>query len=318
MSTSLPASELLPAPELTGSELTGSLLARCRFPAPGTPVVCAVSGGADSTALLLLALAAGCSPSVIHVDHGLRPDSVADADAVRRLGERLGVEVEVARVDVGTGANVEARAREARYSVMPAGTMLGHTADDQAETMLINLLRGSGPAGMAGMADDGRRPLLGLRRAETEALCAVSGIQPVHDPMNDDPRFVRSRVRRELLPLLASIGDRDPVPVLVRQAELFGELAGWASAQAGELDAADAKAVTAAPIALARTAVRCWIRDQVAARTGTSLPVDLAAVDRVLAVAAGQVRAAEVPGGWRVSRHGQRLTLSPATGPPSR
>ncbi len=300
------------------SELAASLLPRCRFPAPGTKVNCAVSGGADSTALLLLAHAAGCDPSVIHVDHGLRPDSAADAESVRRLADHLGVPAEIIAVDVEPGANIEARAREARYAAMPRDVLLGHTADDQAETMLINLLRGSGPAGMAGMADDDRRPLLGLRRSETEAVCAAHGIEPVQDSMNADPRFVRSRVRHELLPLLASIAGRDPVPVLVRQAALFAALAEWVTASAGDLDAEDAKAVAAAPIAMARTAVRGWISDEIAARTGSAQPIGLAAVDRVLAVAAGTSRAAEVPGGWRVSRHGQRLRLGPAWDAPNR
>ncbi|MFM8714161.1 MAG: ATP-binding protein, partial [Actinomycetota bacterium] len=98
--------------------------------------------------------------------------------------------------------------------------LTGHTADDQAETTLINLLRGAGTAGLAGMRRD-RHPLLGLRRSETQGLCAALGVVPLHDPMNDESRFQRVRVREELMPLLIDISKRDIVDVLVRQAELL-------------------------------------------------------------------------------------------------
>ena len=99
----------------------------------------------------------------------------------------------------------------------------GHTADDQAETVLVNLLRGAGVHGLAAMRAGPGHPLLGLRRAETVALCEHLGLVPVRDPSNDDPRFVRNRVRHELLPLCSAIAGRDVVPVLARQA---GVLAG--------------------------------------------------------------------------------------------
>ena len=96
--------------------------------------------------------------------------------------------------------------------------LTGHTADDQAETVLLNLLRGAGLDGLAGF-DPARRPLRRLRRRETHKLCADLGIQPVHDPSNDDPRFRRNRVRHELLPLLDAIAERDVAAVLARQAD---------------------------------------------------------------------------------------------------
>ena len=90
--------------------------------------------------------------------------------------------------------------------------------DDQAETILLNLLRGSGADGLAGMEPGRRHPLLGLRRQETHAVCAAMGLEPVRDPSNDDPAFLRNRVRHELLPLCADVAGRDPVPLLARQA----------------------------------------------------------------------------------------------------
>ena len=94
---------------------------------------------------------------------------------------------------------LEARAREARYDALPRDVLTGHTADDQAETVLLNLLRGAGTAGLAGIRRD-RRPLLDLRRAETAALCAELGLSPVVDPTNASPAWRRNRVRRELRP----------------------------------------------------------------------------------------------------------------------
>jgi tRNA(Ile)-lysidine synthase len=198
------------------------LLGRCRFPAPGSVVTCAVSGGADSLALLALASAAGCVATAVHVDHGLRPDSAAEADVVARAAERFGAAFRAERVTVGAGPNLEARARAARLAVLPDDALTGHTADDQAETMLLNLLRGSGRDGLSGMPDDGRHPLLRVRRSETHALCDALGVEPIADPSNHDPRHRRNRVRHELLPMLVSIAERDIVPVLVRQGTILG------------------------------------------------------------------------------------------------
>ena len=158
----------------------------------------------------------------MHVDHELR-------DGLGRRGRGRGPGRASARArrwwpsgcDVGAGPNLEARARAARHAVLPEGTLLGHTADDQAETMLLNLLRGAGLDGLAAMAPDDRRPILALRRSETVALCAALGLEPVHDPSNDDPSIRRNRVRHEVLPLLADVAGRDVVPVLARQAGLL-------------------------------------------------------------------------------------------------
>ncbi|NDC45696.1 MAG: hypothetical protein EBZ55_06390, partial [Actinobacteria bacterium] len=115
-------------------ELVVDLLSRCTFPKPGSNVDCAVSGGADSMALLVLAVASGCEATAWHVDHHLRPDGAREAALVQALSERLGCEFELRDVTVDDSANVEARARDARFAVLPQGVMTGHTADDQAET----------------------------------------------------------------------------------------------------------------------------------------------------------------------------------------
>ena len=279
------------------------LLARCRFPAPGTPVTCAVSGGADSLALLVLAVAAGCVVTAVHVDHGARPAD-HEVAVVRAAAERVGAAFERRTVDVPAGPNQEERWRDARRAVLPPGALTGHTADDLAETVLLNLVRGAGLDGLAGIRHGPTKPILGLRRSETAALCAELGLTPVDDPTNADPAFRRNRVRHELLPLLDAIAERDVAAVIARQAAHLRDDADLLDALAADLDPTDARALAAAPPALARRAVRRWL-------TGEH-PPDAATVERVLAVARCEARACELPGGARIVRSGMRLRVSTA------
>ncbi|HEY2997565.1 MAG TPA: tRNA lysidine(34) synthetase TilS [Acidimicrobiales bacterium] len=293
--------------------MLGVLAGRCEFPAAASEVTCAVSGGADSLALLALAVHAGCRATAVHVDHGLRPGSAGEAEVVRAAAARFGAGFRAERVAVAPGPNLEARARAARYAALPPGALTGHTADDQAETVLLNLVRGAALDGLAGM-DPARRPLRRLRRAETRALCAALGLVPVTDPSNDDPAFRRNRVRHELIPLLDAIAERDVVAVLARQADLVRDDARLLDELAATLDPGDARAVAAAPLPLARRALRAWLRT--AGGPGgpggpERHPPPAAAVDRVLAVARGEAVACELPGGWRVARTAGRLRLEP-------
>jgi tRNA(Ile)-lysidine synthase len=284
----------------------GQLLARCAFPPAGTEVVCAVSGGPDSLALLALAVEAGCEVTAVHVDHGLRPDSGTDGEIVRAAAQRFGAELEMVAVGVEPGPNLESRARAARYASLPAGALTGHTADDQAETILLNVLRGSGLHGLAGIrAGDGRRPLLGLRRNETHALCASLGLAVVTDPTNVDPAFRRNRVRHELLPLLDDIAERDVVPLLCRLGRIAEESGDHLDAVASSLDATDVGALRAAPPLLAGLAVRRWLTSVDPERH----PPDRATVDRVLGVVSGGATATDVGGGWQVRRRAGQLRL---------
>ena len=283
------------------------LLARCDFPPAATTVTCAVSGGADSLALLALSVKAGCQVTAVHVDHGLRPGSRNEASVVRVAAERFGARFRGVQVAVASGPNLEARARAARYAALPPDVLTGHTADDQAETMLLNLLRGAGLDGLAGM-DPERRPLRRLRRRETRALCDTLGLEPVEDPSNLDSAFRRNRVRHELLPLLDDIAERDVVPVLARQTDLARHDVALLDELAAALDPCDARALAAAPAPLARRAVRRWLRGG-GPGGHERHPPDAATVERVLAVARGEAVACELPGGWRVARSGGRLRL---------
>jgi len=231
----------------------------------------------------VLAYAANLNVTAWHVDHGLRENSNTEAELVAQLATQLGAQFESRTVTVEPGANTEARAREARYGVLPQGVMTGHTADDQAETILINLLRGSGTRGLAGMQPTAQRPLSHIRRSETEALCSALGIVVFNDPSNDDERFQRNRIRHEVLPLLESLAKRDLVPVLTRQADLLRDDDDLLNELASALDPSDALALANAPIALSRRAIRSWL-------TNPLVP-DSATVERVLDVARGNTLA---------------------------
>ena len=257
-----------------------------------------MSGGADSLALLVLAVEAGCDVTAVHVDHGTRP-AEPEAAVVRDAARRFGAGFEAVAVAVDPGPNQEERWRDARRAVLPADALTGHTADDLAETVLLNLLRGAGLDGLAGIRPGPTKPILALRRRETHALCAGLGLEPVVDPSNADPAFRRNRVRHELVPLLDAIAERDVVAVLARQAELLRDDAEVLDGLAATLDPTDARALAAAPAALARRAVRRWLT--------TDHPPDAATVERVLAVARCEAKACELPGGARVERSGMRL-----------
>lgn len=295
-----------------GSGLLDGLSGRCRFPTGG-PVDLAVSGGADSVALIVLARHCGLTGSVHHVDHGLRPGSEAEAGMVAATAERYGFGFVGHRVEVAPGPDLEARARRARYAILPPGILTGHTMDDQAETVLLNLMRGSGLDGVAAMAGAGPgrpavgRPLLGLRRSETARVCIATGVRVLTDPTNSDPRFRRNRVRAELIPLLDDIAERDVVPLLARLAGVTaGDLA-LLDSLAREIDPTDVMALRAAPDALARRALRDWLRP---AAGGVEMhPPSAGEIERVMAVVRGTRRACQIAGGAVVSRRAGRLEM---------
>jgi tRNA(Ile)-lysidine synthase len=181
-------------------------------------VLVALSGGPDSLALAAAAAfeapRAGYRAGAVIVDHGLQFGSADVAEAASQRARDLGLDpVLVRTVTVGTDGGPEAAARTARYDALAAAAsetgaewvLLGHTLDDQAETVLLGLARGSGAASMQGMdrvSGIYRRPLLGIRRDFTERFCADSGLEPWTDPQNADPAFTRVRVRTRVLPLL--------------------------------------------------------------------------------------------------------------------
>ena len=285
-----------------GDALLDHLLERCAFPARGSAVTCAFSGGADSTALLALAVHAGLDVVAHHVDHGLRTESASEAAQAAKLAAELHVPFVLHTLDVGSGPNVEARARHARRRVLPAGAMTGHTTDDQAETVIIRLLRGSGGDGLASMSPGPTHPILRVRRHETIEVCRDLQLTYVDDRSNRSPAMWRNRIRHELLPLAAEIAERDAALNIARTADLVRDDQQLLDQLAAEIDPTDAKAVRAAHPSLARRALRAWL-------TVDDYPPDAAAVERVMALARGEAKACELPGGRRVERSGQRFTI---------
>lgn len=280
------------------------LLDRTTFPAGSGPLRCAVSGGADSTTLLALAVATGRQVVAVHVDHGLRPDSHADADHVAGVAASWGAAFELHRVEVAQGADLEARAREARHAAAGPGTLWGHTADDQAETVVLRMIRGTGPIGLAAMRPVDH-PLLALRRSETSALCDHLGVEPRRDPANGDPRFDRVRVRHEVLPLLDDVARRDVVPLIAGLATRSAELGDLLELLAAEVDATSVADLRSVPRPVAVTAFRRWWNG----RTGGLPPPGATATTRVFDVVDGAARSCDVVRGWSLHRSAGRLRL---------
>jgi tRNA(Ile)-lysidine synthase len=327
------------------SRFAGRLLAewkRLALPLKEARVIVAVSGGADSVALLLALdelLAAErliLSLTVAHLDHGLRASSPEDALWVEELAGRLGYDFELERACIGERAarardNLEQAARRARYEFLSrraagldAQTVLtAHTLDDQAETVLLRLLRGSGAEGLGGMEPVRAlkapspgvvlaRPLLNwTRRAETVEYCRGRGEEFRHDEMNEDEGFARVRVRKQLLPLMQSFNGR-VVEALARTAQLLREDARaldkftrllLEEARAGsQADGAGLRVevLASAPEALRRRALRQWLGEARGDLRRLEMG-HLVSVERLLAGERGG-RVVELPGGSRVSR----------------
>ncbi|PRX50527.1 tRNA(Ile)-lysidine synthase [Prauserella shujinwangii] len=241
----------------------------------------AVSGGADSLALTEAAVHAahrmGGRVTALVVDHGLQPDSARVAEGAARSARELGAaDARVLTTTVAGPGGPEAAARKARYAALRAAAgepdplvLLGHTRDDQAETVLLGLGRGSGPRSIAGMRPldpPWGRPLLGVPRAVTRAACAALGVEPWTDPHNADPRFTRVRLRTEVLPLLEDVLSGGVAGALARTATQLREDDDALDTLAGELldrvrsgDDLAVGLLEPAPAALRRRVLRHWL-----------------------------------------------------------
>lgn len=322
---------------------------RLRLPVTKQQIVVAVSGGADSTALLLgldeLIQGNRISLDIIvaHLDHGLRgEDGKQDAGWVRELAQGLLHETVLDQINVrdyakDTGDNLEQAARRARYDFLlnvagryeAQSVLTGHTMDDQAETVLLRLMRGSGVEGLGGIKpvralDDEKkillvRPLLRwARRAETEGYCRMRGIEFRTDVMNDDTHFARVRVRKQLLPLMQTFNGR-VIEALSRTSGLLQQDATALQSQAQKLLQEAAVESDNQPVALSinvlanagasvrRRALRQWLT-RVRGDVRRLELVHLAAVDRLVFGERGG-RKAELPGGSYVERSRGQLVF---------
>ncbi|MEH0823002.1 MULTISPECIES: tRNA lysidine(34) synthetase TilS [unclassified Micromonospora] len=306
------------------------------LPADG-PVLVACSGGADSLALAaataFVAPRLGLPAGLVTVDHGLQEGSAERAGAVARWAVEAGLApVEAVPVTVaGRPGGPEAAAREARYQALvdaarrhdAAALLVGHTRDDQAETVLLALTRGAGPRGLAGMPErrelDGvplLRPLLDVTRDETRKACAALGLTPWEDPHNADPSYARARVRTDVLPVLLRALGPGVLDNLARTARLVAadtaaldDLAAAALAGPVGVRAVDGGLSVAALAGLApavRTRVlHAWARELGASGAALSHR-HVTALDALVTDWRGQ-GATHLPGGLRVARRGGRL-----------
>ena len=291
--------------------LEATLLAQSHFPPAGSKVDLGVSGGPDSLGLLLLAMRAGLEVHVHHVDHHARSTSTDEARHVAQICAQVGVQFTCHDVSVDPGGNFESRARSARRGVLPPGVLTGHTMDDLAETVLLNMMRGAGVDGLSPMVADPSKPLRDVRRSDLHYYVAQSSVVPLYDESNEDPAFVRNRVRHELLPVFCDIAGRDVVPLLARQASVIYEDRRWLEQMslpdlALEIDDVDCRVLRDwEPARLRR-----WLRVRLSHHDADGThPPSSDEVDRAMAVIRGDVVATEFSGGARLSRSGQRLTL---------
>jgi tRNA(Ile)-lysidine synthase len=308
--------------------------------------VLAVSGGADSTALLLavheLLTAGKLSLHVIvaHLDHGLRQTSKRDARWVADLSKRLNLKAVIGRSKVAeqaqeTADNLEQAARLARYDFLERTAkrfkaefvLTAHTMDDQAETVLLRLMRGSSGAGLGGMQSTRPlskgsqiqliRPLLWARRNQTEEYCRAKKVDFLQDEMNQDERFARVKVRKQLLPLMNTFNNKI-VEAISRTASLLTEDGVVLFSNADNLleaaldsetdpESLSVKVLANAPPALRRRAIRQWISNG----RGNSRRIEmvhLLAVERLLEGEKGG-RVVQLPNGDSVSRRRSRLVF---------
>jgi len=240
----------------------------------GSQVCVGLSGGPDSLALTAAAVRSGLEVTALIVDHGLQSGSSRVAAEASEAAAALGAQTRILPVSVGRRGGLEAAAREARYAALDAArddhpVLLAHTADDQAETVLLGLARGSGARSIAGMRDwnpPWGRPFLGVRRSQTLRACTDFGLAPHHDPHNRDPRFTRVRLRAEVLPLLDDVLHGGVVEALGRTAAGLQDdndaLDEWAHRVAAGAVRADGLAVgplREVPMAVRTRVVRRWL-----------------------------------------------------------
>ncbi len=288
-----------------------------------------LSGGRDSVALLHMLLEAGYRTLILcHLDHGLRPESPGDAELVQKLGRQHGLEVLIARENVGEEArrrqcSIETAAREVRYEFFARAArhfhcprlFLAHHADDQVETLLFNLFRGAGAGGLAGMRVDCRvqtagtelrllRPLLGVWREEIDAYIAAHSLEFRDDPSNRDPAHTRNRLRHQIIPALEEAFGRGIRHSIRRTSELLRSEDDWMRAQIGippeKLSVPELKKM---PEALQRRFIHAWLLLHHVPNAGFD------AVERVRSLLFTSTAKTNLPGSIHVRRKAKEIFL---------
>jgi tRNA(Ile)-lysidine synthase len=297
---------------------------------PGEPFLVAVSGGADSLALayglFLEAKPLALRPIAITIDHQLQENSHIQAEKVVRQLEEMGyVDVCIEKVLVVPHAGLEADARDVRYKALhkksqeekASKVFLGHTSNDQAETVLLGLARGSGSRSLAGMAEVNGiyiRPLLSLSREITERACRENNLEFWNDPHNKDSKFSRVKIRREVIPYLEENLDPGISGALIRSASLLRDdgdaLDQWADKEAAVLDLGDLDCLYLATLPRAiRTRILRMAALAAGVTPGTLTFEQIGALDSLISRWSGQGEVS-LSGGVKVARISGRLSLS--------
>lgn len=289
-------------------------------------ILVAVSGGVDSLALLVAAAGvAGDRTGVASLDHGLRAEAATEVERVRELARSLGLAFHTESLHLRPGPGLESRARAARYAALEriarehgyGAIATAHTADDQAETLLMRLARGSALRGAGAIRTDAPRllrPLLGVRRTDTAAVVAGAGLVPAQDPTNADPRFFRTRIRHQVLPALREAAGPSVVERLARFArsaaedeELLARQAAQALERVRDGAGLDAVGVRALPWPIRARVLRAWLE-------ALGHPVS----DRLLREVAGAIDRGGrtgLPGRAVLSTEGSWVRVLPRTAP---
>jgi tRNA(Ile)-lysidine synthase len=300
---------------------------------PGERCLIGVSGGRDSVVLLHQLHAAGFRDLIVcHLDHTLREESAEDARFVARLAKKLRYPCVLDRVDIAARAkrrkrSLETEAREARYEFFARVArehdcprlFLAHHADDQVETFLFNLFRGSAASGLAGMSDltdrvvagvrlQISRPMLPLWRVEIDAYIAEHRLKFREDDSNTDRRFTRNRLRHEIIPALEQTFGREIRHAVWRTAEILraeDELLDGLLGTASPPEQLSVSELQAAPLALQRRRLHAWLRSWGVPNIG------FAEVEAVRALLQGRTAKTNLPAGWHARRRAGKLFLEP-------
>lgn len=283
----------------------------------GGPVVIGLSGGPDSLALVAAALAEGVPVLAVVVNHNLQEGSAQIAGEAAVQARALGASTRIVHVDVDVerGGSVEAAARQARYAALfevaaeaagdRAEVWVAHTADDQAETLLLGALRGN-PSGMLQRSGNLVRPFLYLRRAGTVGACTELHLHPWHDPMNADPAFRRVAMRTEIIPALSELLGGDAVPALARTADRIAQSNEVIRELASASTEMDCEELAGLPAVVRRFRIHAWLVEKHVHPNGAQLD----AIERLVTHWRGQI-GVELAGSQAVKREAGRLVVVP-------
>lgn len=294
-----------------------------RLALPEGDLVIALSGGADSAALAYLVMEAGRPARALHVDHGLEHSPLM-RKAAEAIASQLGLDLEIVEVVVEPGSSPEGQARLVRYQAFLDGTssgdrlLTGHTADDSAETVILNLIRGTGPTGLGGIPafrpPNIHRPILTLTRSETREIAAIAGLEFADDPMNQDPALTRNMVRNRIVPLLSQLNPA-LVDAVTRMSRMVAEDDAFLDRLAQGLGAdlsVDSASVPVGVLAAAPGPLADRVLRQMAGHVVGEDKVDSASIERIRSVLEGESSNQEIASGVSARRSGPLLVIAAA------